>query len=1188
MKLQWLLGASLLAVATAASAENPDFYLRGPAAGGWENLSYQFSRNGNDYSIKVASLNGEFKISNPSWTINYGAESPESVNVEPNSTFTGMQDGLNFVARNLSDVEISFTYTEGVPTTQISVRASGGGDIPDPVVNGVSGTLPVLYINVYDEQGNLNNEIISKDLPHKNYFSGNYWLELNGCQWMADLGAESIGSKEEPLPLEIKARGNYTRRAFAKKPFKLKLAKKQKLLGLSNSKHFAILAHADDNFGYLRNYTGFNLGRRMGLPWTPSQQPVEVVINGDYRGLYFLTESIRVEPERVNITELDDNCSDAPLLSGGYLIELDNYDEENQIRMEEKFCTGGFHDLLRVTFDTPEEYSDLQRRFITDQFSAMNEAVGKASDELWSYMDMDDAARYYIVREIMSDVEAFHGSTYMFRDRGDDRKWHFSPIWDCGNGFNGPSNDFFYNNSPFGNTWIASMRQNAKFNDKVAQTWKWFMSSRFDGIYDDMAQITARLKDAAIADRRRWKDAPVPSDEGQGVVDNTDMDSRFNQARGKLESKIAWLRERFGDFSTAYPEPQRDTTPAAALPDYVKPVPTPDPDPDPNPDIENPDFYLRGPAAGGWESLSYQFSRNGNDYSIKVSSLNGEFKISNPSWTINYGAESPEAVNVEPNSTLTGMQDGLNFVARNLSDVEISFTYTEGVPTTQISVRASGGGDIPDPVVNGISGTLPVLYINVYDEQGNLNNEIISKDLPHKNYFSGNYWLELNGCQWMADLGAESIGSKEEPLPLEIKARGNYTRRAFAKKPFKLKLAKKQKLLGLSNSKHFAILAHADDNFGYLRNYTGFNLGRRMGLPWTPSQQPVEVVINGDYRGLYFLTESIRVEPERVNITELDDNCSDAPLLSGGYLIELDNYDEENQIRMEEKFCTGGFHDLLRVTFDTPEEYSDLQRRFITDQFSAMNEAVGKASDELWSYMDMDDAARYYIVREIMSDVEAFHGSTYMFRDRGDDRKWHFSPIWDCGNGFNGPSNDFFYNNSPFGNTWIASMRQNAKFNDKVAQTWKWFMSSRFDGIYDDMAQITARLKDAAIADRRRWKDAPVPSDEGQGVVDNTDMDSRFNQARGKLESKIAWLRERFGDFSTAYPEPQRDTTPAAALPDYIISTGMDAIESDSEWLSEGTQYFDLQGNRLEAPLPASICIAVTPKGKAAKILVKQ
>lgn len=479
-----------------------------------------------------------------------------------------------------------------------------------------------------------------------------------------------------------------------------------------------------------------------------------------------------------------------------------------------------------------------------------------------------------------------------------------------------------------------------------------------------------------------------------------------------------------------------------------------------------------------------------------------------------------------------------------------------------------------------ISGTLPVLYINVYKADGTLDNEVTDRNLGHKNYFSGRYWLDLNGCQWLADLGAESIGSESEPLPLEIKARGNYTRQAFAKKPFKLKLGSKQKLLGLSQSKHFALLAHADDNFGYLRNFTGFNLGRRIGLPWTPDQQPVEVVINGDYRGLYFLTESIRIEKDRIDIAELDDNVSDPELVSGGYLVELDNYDEDNQIRMDEKSCVANqWLDRLRVTWDTPEKYSELQRRFVTDQFTAMNDFVGANSDQLWSYMDLDDAARYYVVEEIMSHTESYHGSTYLFRDLGEGQKWHFSPLWDFGNGFNGSTDRFLYDCDPFGNTWIPSMRANATFNDKVRDTWMWFMNTGYKGIIEDIDTYVTHIAEAAKADRRRWKDAPRPDYNGaQDVADNSDMASRRNKAVNHLNAKVEWLKSQFGDFTSVFnpSEPARDTTPAAPLPDYAKGDGSSILlpVTDPDDDTPAT-FYNLQGIRVDSPRKGSVYIMV-------------
>ena len=590
-----------------------------------------------------------------------------------------------------------------------------------------------------------------------------------------------------------------------------------------------------------------------------------------------------------------------------------------------------------------------------------------------------------------------------------------------------------------------------------------------------------------------------------------------------------------------------------------------------------PVFYLRGEMEGSnWAPMEkYRFERNENDYTLSVSGLTGEFKISNDDWSLNFGSEGSKYT-VSKSCNVNGVFGGSNFVWGTNGDVVIKFTYTDK-EKAEISFTV----DNSNVTVAGLSGTLPVLYINVFDENGNYDNEVISKDLDHKNYFSGEYWLELNGCDWMAAEGAASIGSSEEPLPLEIKARGNYTRKAFSKKPFKLKLGSKQKMLGLSKSKHFAILAHADDIKGYMRNFTGFSLGERIGLPWTPSQQPVEVVINGDYRGLYFLTESIRVDSDRIDIEELDDEVSDPALISGGYLVELDNYEEENQIRMEEKGQAPGYKDELRITFDTPEVYSELQKRFVREQFEAMNNAIGDNSDELWAYMDMDDAARYYIVEEIISHVEAYHGSTYLFRDRGEGQKWHFSPLWDCGNAFNGPTDGFFYDHAPYGCTWIASMLMNEKFRAKVEETWKWFMSNEFDGIYDDLATYAGRLEAAAKADFERWDGKPVPAD-GQSVCDNRDMESRLRDVKNHLASKINWLKGVYGDFSEGtFAEPERDTTPAAALPAYAVS-GVEGVEATKN--AGEIRFFNLQGIELANPEKGGVYIRLQGD-KAEKIV---
>lgn len=122
------------------------------------------------------------------------------------------------------------------------------------------------------------------------------------------------------------------------------------------------------------------------------------------------------------------------------------------------------------------------------------------------------------------------------------------------------------------------------------------------------------------------------------------------------------------------------------------------------------------------------------------------------------------------------------------------------------------------------SGTLPVLFINT--ENGA---PVDSKEV----YLNATYWLDPMGVE-----GVEAFGSEAEPLATQIKGRGNYTWSGFDKKPYRLKLGAKAGLLGMKKNKHFGLLAHADDQFGWLKNTLGFELSKRLGLAWTPSQAP--------------------------------------------------------------------------------------------------------------------------------------------------------------------------------------------------------------------------------------------------------------------------------------------------------------------------------------------------------------
>jgi hypothetical protein len=574
-------------------------------------------------------------------------------------------------------------------------------------------------------------------------------------------------------------------------------------------------------------------------------------------------------------------------------------------------------------------------------------------------------------------------------------------------------------------------------------------------------------------------------------------------------------------------------------------------------------------------------------------------------WTNNEGSSATEHAGKWPGSPLTQTVeiDGKTYYTYTLdtapTTTEVIFSnygssktddlpYNKGGFYNCSGVVSSGGtsdddyasGELSNWLVDG----LPVIYINVYTDSNHteLSDEILDKNLSHKNYFSATYWIDLNGSSNLLNV-TKNVGSEASPLALDIKARGNFTRTGFAKKPFKLKLDKKQNLLGTS-SKHYAILAHADDEFGFMRNFVGFNMGNSIDLPWTPNECPIQVVINGDYRGLYFLTESIRMGDSRIPATAVDDNAENPTDLTGGYLVELDNYEEPgtSQIQLTAKGSTG--NTPLYITPDTPEEYSSVQTKFISSQFSTMNDYIGDTNDNLWSMMDLDDAARYYIVEEISGHWESYHGSTYLFRDKASDTdngKWHFSPLWDFGNAFSTPENTQIVDEGAnhYGNTWLKGLLQYSKFQDKVKETWKWFMSNK----YGDMAaNITTRanlISAAAAKDYLRWKGIKPTTGNSSGdyreVCDNTDMAAKAQTVINYLNNRINNMKSwsNFGDYSGTYSEPDHDTTVAAELPAYVkagyVSQAVTytiyckGIESPRVWIwdEEGSETIHYSGD---------------------------
>lgn len=413
-------------------------------------------------------------------------------------------------------------------------------------------------------------------------------------------------------------------------------------------------------------------------------------------------------------------------------------------------------------------------------------------------------------------------------------------------------------------------------------------------------------------------------------------------------------------------------------------------------------------------------------------------------------------------------------------------SYTVKVDMDNMKIMFSTGGATRTPW----SGTLPVMFISTEN-----NVPITSKDT----YLQASYYLDPMEVE-----GVEAVGSADEQQNMQIRGRGNYTWVGFDKKPYRIKLEKKTALMGMEKSKHFALLAHADDSAAGLRNALGFAASEELGMPWTPATAPLEVVLNGDYIGLYWLTETVRVDKDRVDVVEQADNAVDD--VDGGWLVEIDNYNSDPHVTV--KSFEGN---KIWFTYKSPEILSKEQESYLQTAMQSIDDALASKNEPtVSSLVDFDILARYFIANQIMLDMESFHGSCYLNRQRGVSEKWKFGPVWDFGNAFAASRADkprFIFDHPDFSQVWIGAFYAMPSFVDAVKKVWKSFLSEGPDALEKSLQQRAGQIAAAAISDGKRWPQ-----------YSHSDIASQSAKLKSYLEGSIEWLKKQWG--SEAGTEP--------------------------------------------------------------------
>lgn len=300
----------------------------------------------------------------------------------------------------------------------------------------------------------------------------------------------------------IKGRGN-TSWNWPKKPYKIKLKTKETLLSDKDSlsrllpeKDWVLLSDYQDGV-HLLNNIAFLIGRMLEMPFTNTVIPVELTLNGEYLGLYGLTEQVEVKNNRVNVGDT------------GILLELDQYFDEKW-----QFRSALYN--LPVMIKDPELESNVALELIKSEWNTFESLIAHPdfpNNNYLDYIDIESIAKYFIVCMLTSNEEINHPkSTFIHKESGG--KYVMGPIWDFDwaygyegtfQHFSNPNNDLFWTPEKSGTTFFKRLiLTDPKIKLLIKEYWATFQAVHLDNLMTQIEDYSFIINGAKARNLELW------------------------------------------------------------------------------------------------------------------------------------------------------------------------------------------------------------------------------------------------------------------------------------------------------------------------------------------------------------------------------------------------------------------------------------------------------------------------------------------------------------------------------------------------------------------------------------------------------------------------------------------------------------------------------------------------------------
>ena len=390
--------------------------------------------------------------------------------------------------------------------------------------------------------------------------------------------------------------------------------------------------------------------------------------------------------------------------------------------------------------------------------------------------------------------------------------------------------------------------------------------------------------------------------------------------------------------------------------------------------------------------------------------------------------------------------------------------------------------------------------------------------------------------------------------PGTTRERGNGSR-TFPKKPWRIKFDKKQSVLDApAKAKKWTLLNNYSDKTLF-RNLLAFELSRQMGIPYTPYGTAVDVLMNGEYKGCYQLCDQVEINTNRVNITEMTPDDNQGSALTGGYLIELDAY--ANQ---EVSWFKSGKGNPVTIKSPDEDEITANQKQYITNFFNQM--------EKQWAtYLDVNSFLRHFLVGELSGNTDTYW-SVFMYKERDEDLL-HVGPVWDFDLAFENDNRTYPINKktkyvyqdggSCAGNmrTFVNNIVNDASAGSQLLAIWG---EARQAGLNEEnlfafIDRWAAELEQSQRLNFLRW---PVMNQKVQkNPVVWGSYKAEVDNVKNFLKERLVWMDKKLG--YTYHPSGVSTLRLDKTQPYQVFSLSGQSCGNSVEFLSSGV-YIVRQG----------------------------